>query len=401
MERYDAVIVGARCAGSTAAIALARGGWDVLLVDKDEFPSDTISTHGLWPNTIARLEELGAWQLLLDRHTIRLSGHRIRILGHELTGDFTPVSGFTKAAGPRRRVLDQALLDTAIAAGAEARFGEKVTGLIGTGTEADPVRGVETEGGGSIEARWVLGADGRVSTIASQLGLEKTEPLSGEMGMLYSYWTGLPETEYAHLDGERDAVFNWAPAEDDIDLLIYNCPPEVTRGDRETRERAFHAAIRRFPATIDPEAIDAGEMVSEVQPVPETMLRGFYHRPTGPGWALIGDAGHFKHPATAQGISDAIEQGLYVANALMGQGPGLDTYPAWRDKRAAEFYEWSFTFARFPRESGKVMFAAMEREPEAAQHFRDTFSRLSRPRSDLLTKERLGRWFAEAEASKA
>ena len=47
---YDAIIVGARCAGSPTAMLLARRGFKVLLVDKATFPSDTISTHILWPH---------------------------------------------------------------------------------------------------------------------------------------------------------------------------------------------------------------------------------------------------------------------------------------------------------------------------------------------------------------
>jgi flavin-dependent dehydrogenase len=47
---YDAIIVGARCAGSPTAMLLARRGLKVLLVDKATFPSDTISTHILWPH---------------------------------------------------------------------------------------------------------------------------------------------------------------------------------------------------------------------------------------------------------------------------------------------------------------------------------------------------------------
>ena len=47
---YDAIIVGARCAGSPTAMLLARKGYKVLLVDKATFPSDTISTHILWPH---------------------------------------------------------------------------------------------------------------------------------------------------------------------------------------------------------------------------------------------------------------------------------------------------------------------------------------------------------------
>jgi len=47
---HDVIVVGARCAGSSTAMLLARQGFKVLLVDRAAFPSDTISTHILWPH---------------------------------------------------------------------------------------------------------------------------------------------------------------------------------------------------------------------------------------------------------------------------------------------------------------------------------------------------------------
>jgi flavin-dependent dehydrogenase len=126
------------------------------------------------------------------------------------------------------------------------------------------------------------------------------------------------------------------------------------------------------------------------------MLRGFFRRANGPGWALIGDAGHFKNPSTAQGISDAIEQSLHAAGELL-DGERLDGYEAWRDERAREHYEWSFDFARFPRpETSGPIFAGLAADPEAGQDLRDALSRRLRPRSDVFTEERLGRWLADA-----
>ena len=55
MTGYDAIVVGARCAGSVLAMRLGRAGWRVLLVDRATFPSDTVSTHFLFPNTLQRL----------------------------------------------------------------------------------------------------------------------------------------------------------------------------------------------------------------------------------------------------------------------------------------------------------------------------------------------------------
>src|SRR5205809_2184862 len=118
-EQHDAIVVGARCAGSSLAIALASRDWDVLVVDRDQFPSTTISTHGLWPSGVARLSELGVLDQLLSAHDVPMYDSVIRGLGHETRGGFTAVRGFDRAIAPRRIALDQAGIATAKAAGAK------------------------------------------------------------------------------------------------------------------------------------------------------------------------------------------------------------------------------------------------------------------------------------------
>lgn len=396
MEQYDAVIVGARCAGSALAIELARRDWDVLLVDHTRFPSTTISTHGLWPNGLARLERLGVLDTLRSKHQLPLYQSRIRGLGNEIAGAFTPVDGYDRAAAPRRVVLDQAGIDTALAAGARGSFGERVVDLLGSGTDEDPARGVVLESGEQVGARWVFGADGRGSTVAKLLGVGKERPLRGELAMSYAYWSGIPDDGYGHMQIEFDRVLNRVPVEDGLTMLIANGPPDLTHGTAAERERKYVEMVRRFPETIGPDLLDRSQMVTEVVVAPEPLMQGFFRTPCGPGWALVGDAGHFKHPGTAQGISDACEQAVHVAESLSGPDPGLDGYEAWRDDRAAEHYEWSFAWGHFPRPGvGDVLFRGWASEPDAGQDLRDTFSRLTAP-SRLTSKDRLARWFAAA-----
>jgi 2-polyprenyl-6-methoxyphenol hydroxylase-like FAD-dependent oxidoreductase len=397
---YDAVIVGARCAGTPAAARLAERGWSVLLVDREPPPADTLSTHCLFPNTLARLRQLGALERIEAEHRLNPVDYAVRVLGREAAGPFTPVDGFDGMCCLTRPVLDPALLEVAREAGAETRFGERVTGLLGEGTEADPARGVVLEGGEEIEARWVLGADGRASTVASLLGLPKERPLAGEIGFMFTYWRGLPPTDRFKIDVQERATLSFCPCEDDLSILILGLEPELTRGDAAQRQRQFVESVGWFDDWFDPAWLGAAEQVGPVRVAPETMLRGFFRRATGPGWALIGDAGHFKNPSTAQGISDAIEQSLHVAEAL-GAGESLGGYEAWREERAREHYEWSFDFARFPKpEVAGPIFAGLAADPDAGQDLRDALSRRLRPRSDVFTKERLERWFAGAAAAR-
>ena len=117
-HHYDALVVGARCAGSPTAMLLARKGYKVLVVDRATFPSDTISTHLIHPLGVATLNTWG----LLDRlvatgcppiNTYAFDFGPVTISGVPGTAE-APV-----AYSPRRTVLDKLLIDAALEAGAE------------------------------------------------------------------------------------------------------------------------------------------------------------------------------------------------------------------------------------------------------------------------------------------
>jgi 2-polyprenyl-6-methoxyphenol hydroxylase-like FAD-dependent oxidoreductase len=398
MLEKDAVIVGARCAGSTLAIALAERGWDVLVVDRDRFPSETVSTHFLYPNTIARLDQLGVLDRLRSRHEVPFVANRLIGMGHEIAGTFTPVEGFDRSIGPRRSALDEAIVDTALAAGAEGRFGERVVELIGAGTDADPVSGIVLENGDRVKAGWVFGADGRASTVAGKLGLAKERAQQGEFAFLFGYWRGIPDNGYMTLAVQEDVAGNRWAIEDGLTMLIGAGRADFTKGTKEDHRRNYLEALHKLPELIEPEILDQAELVTDITVAPESLMRGFFRTPTGPGWALLGDACHFKHPATAQGINDAVEQAIHVAEQLSESDASLDGYEAWRDARAAEHYDWSFAWGRFPRpETSGPLFRGWASDPDAGQDLRDTFTRHVEP-SQLMTPERMARWFADAPA---
>ena len=317
-------------------------------------------------------------------------------LGHEIAGKYTPIEGFDLGLAPRRIALDKAGVDTALAAGATGIFGTRVVDLLGSGTEDDQVRGVRLADGREIEADWVFGADGRGSMVAGKLGLEKERTERGELAFSYSYWSGIPVDEpVSTLQINLDEMLYHGPVEDGLYLVIANGVPDLAQGTKAERERKYMEAIRRFPETLDPKLLDDAEMVTEVTVAPETLMRGFYRRPAGPGWALVGDASYFKHPGTAQGIGDAVEAALYVADTLSGGGD-LDGYEEWRDAKSAEHYNWSFAWGRFPNpETAEPLFRGWASDPDAGQDLRDCLARTVEP-SQLMSRERLERWFAPA-----
>ena len=127
---YDAIVIGARCAGSPTAMLLARKGYRVLVVDRAAFPSDTLSTHMIHGPGVAALRRWG----LLDQvvatgcppiETYSFDFGPFTIAGHPRTAD-----GIATAYAPRRTVLDKILVDAAGQAGAEVREGFTVDDIV-------------------------------------------------------------------------------------------------------------------------------------------------------------------------------------------------------------------------------------------------------------------------------
>src|SRR3954452_12255414 len=107
--RVDAVVVGARCAGSAAAIALARAGRRVVALDRVRFPADTISTHLLWPGGVAELQALGALERVMALGAPPLPRALAGAGELNVRGGYTPVDGIDHALCVRRPGLDAAL----------------------------------------------------------------------------------------------------------------------------------------------------------------------------------------------------------------------------------------------------------------------------------------------------
>ena len=400
MEEHDAVIVGARCAGGTLAIALAERGWDVLLVDRDRLPSDTISTHLIYPNTLARLEKLGVLDRLRSEHTLALAPHRLRGLGHEIVGTFSPVGGHDRLAAPRRRVLDKAIVDTALAEGAQGSFGNRVVELIGSGSEEDPVRGVAMEDGRRIGARWVFGADGRGSVVAAGWGSKSSDPQRGEVAFSYAYWQGIAADGYAtlHIKPRRDAL------------------PRPGRG------RPLHADRQRAAGSGQGKQAGARAQVPGGDPaLPRDLRSGDARRGRdghrGDGRPRVADAaastarlparaGRWSGmPATSS--TPAPHRGLATRSSRRFTSPRLSRARA----RASTATSSGATSARLSITTGPSTGAASRSRKwasrssaawppsrTAGQDLRDCLARQIEP-SQLMSKERLARWFGAPAAA--
>ena len=221
---YDAIVVGARCAGSPTAMILARKGYRVLLVDRATFPSDTVSTLCIQPTGVQKLREWG----LLDQVTATGCPPIDTMLF-----DFGPVviSGTPGlpdspvAYAPRRTVLDKLLVDAAAEAGAEIREGFNVEDVVVEDGTVVGIRG-HAIGGASVteHARIVIGADGLNSSVAKSVQpetyAEKPKLLCG----YYAYWSGLPTNGTFETYIRPNRGFAVIPTNDDLTLVIGGWP---------------------------------------------------------------------------------------------------------------------------------------------------------------------------------
>jgi flavin-dependent dehydrogenase len=220
---HDAIIVGARCAGAPTAMLLARRGFRVLLVDKAKFPSDTISTHIVWPHGA---EILGRWGLLA-----RLAGTGVPPICRRMTFDVGPfalrgtipdandgMGGFC----PRRTVLDSILVNAAAESGAEVRDGFVVDELLVTNDTVVGIRGHAT-GNKPIEerARIVIGADGVNSFVARSIRAPKYDPQPVAACGYYSYFSGVQQNDI-ELYIRDHVAFGGAPTNDGLHLVMVN-----------------------------------------------------------------------------------------------------------------------------------------------------------------------------------
>ena len=103
---YDAIVVGARCAGSPTAMLLARKGHRVLLVDRAGFPSDTLSTHYVHQSGVASLERWGLLPQVVAAGAPGIRDYTLDVGPFALHGTPPPIGDVTDAYSLRRIVLD-------------------------------------------------------------------------------------------------------------------------------------------------------------------------------------------------------------------------------------------------------------------------------------------------------
>jgi 2-polyprenyl-6-methoxyphenol hydroxylase-like FAD-dependent oxidoreductase len=332
-KRYDVMIAGARCAGASTAMLLARRGLRVLVVDPARRGSDTLSTHALMRGAVLQLHRWGLLDAVRSSGTPAIRKTTFHYADEVIGIPIKERDGVDSLFAPRRTVLDSVLVEAALAAGAEVVNGQSVVDLIWD--EHGRVRGARISGADrqvvDVEATLVIGADGVRSRMARILGLEAYATASHATASIYGYWSGLGLEGY-HWYYDLGAAVGSIPTNDGETCVFASVP----QGRFETQRSGGLEALY-FEALEDVSA-DLAERVARSEGPGKLRAfagePGFLRRATGPGWALVGDAAYFRDPLTAHGITDAFREAEFLVHAaLEGSDAALIRYQASRDER--------------------------------------------------------------------
>src|SRR5271166_5497689 len=390
MEQVDVVVVGARLGGCAVAAPLARAGRSVVVLDRMGFPSDQLSTHVLMPAGTSELAKMGALPGILSLDPSKVRWVHVEAEGVPCRERLRPAEdGIDYGVCVPRDLQDVELVQAAREQGADVREHCSVQALSWRGGRVAGVRYRDRDGDAhELAATLVIGADGRRSTVAALVGAWTPYRISRNgRGLVFRYLDDpLPggieaETYYQWREGDSFAfAFPTTPAGRLLVLLMgHRDEAGEARSDPEgywRRKLAEHPGLRRRVA-----GASAGTKLRSTGETP-----AFFRASSGPGWALVGDAGHFKDPVTGQGMRDAMFAGRTLAEHVL---PALDdpdavdlatrTWEAASDRECLPAYHFANTDTRVERQSATLCEVLRDASRSTDPDVGDLFGRARTP----------------------
>jgi menaquinone-9 beta-reductase len=302
---FDVAIVGGGPAGSSCAAFCALAGLRTLVLEREKFPREKVCGDCLNPSCWPVLERLGLAQRVRGLQHSKLSSVEfIAIDGHKVIVELPRDNDCEISV--KRSLFDDLLLTRARALGADVREQTTVTALRRNGDW-----NIETASGETFQARMLMGADGRNSTVARSCNLLPRTPR--ERVALQAH-VPLPRdfTNRVVLQFLREGYSGQAPVnETELNLCLVGTPPSISRL-RHWAEHRFQLPADQAWRTITPLTR------SSVPPAQENLF-------------FIGDAARLVEPFTGEGIFYALRSGELAANAIAKILRGYDRNSALRE----------------------------------------------------------------------
>jgi 2-polyprenyl-6-methoxyphenol hydroxylase-like FAD-dependent oxidoreductase len=385
-ERYDVAIVGASVAGCTAARLLALRGARVALIERrpDLDAFKTVCTHYVQSSATPTIERLGLAPLLEERGAI-----------HNSIDLWTRHGGWIVAAGDApfgysvtRETLDPLLRGLAAETpGVDLLCGWTAMALHG-GERPGGVT-IESSAGETrrIDARLLVGADGRGSTLARLAGVPaRSRP--NRRFFYWAYWRGMepagPRSRMWFL--EPDCAYTF-PNEDGLTVALVAPHEQRLPEFRADREGAYLRLLSSLP-----DAPDISAATRESKLLGKLELPNSIRLSARPGLAFVGDAALAGDPFWGIGCGWAFQSAEWLADEV---GPGLlgdgDLDAALRRYRRLHFRRLAlhqlqmsdFASGRPAKFLERMMWRAAPRDPEVLRAIEQVASRRSSPLSPL------------------
>jgi geranylgeranyl reductase family protein len=329
----DVVVVGGGPAGVATALFAKQRGHDVLLLDEARFPRDKICGEGVSPEAwrllqamglAARVRALQPWPL---RGMVLTSPAGISVAGHY---DGSVESGFAV----RRQTLDAALLNAAREEGVEVREGVRATALLQRGGRVCGVRCEEDGAPLGITARLVIGADGRRSMVARQLGLLREHRRLRKFAVR-GYWQGVQGLgQHGEMHVGNGGYCGVAPLSADVANITFVLDRSRMAEAAGALEGFYRRALRDWPLLA--ERLQGARLMEPPRAIGPLALEA--RRVSAPGALLVGDSAGFYDPFTGEGVTLALrsaELAAPVVDAALRSGR-LDDLTAYdRGRRLA------------------------------------------------------------------
>lgn len=315
LPHYDVIVAGARVAGAATAMLLARAGVKVLVVDRQSYGSDTLSTHALMRPAVMQLARWGQLERLLDGGTPLVTSTTFHYGDHEVPVVIRPEAGIPGLIAPRRTVLDRMLVDAAREAGATVLHDVSVRGLAldrrgrVCGATLRDIDGQEI----TVSARQIVGADGLGSTVARQTRARIKLRGRASVAHIFSY-AAVPHLTGYHWYFAPGLAGGVIPTNDGLSCVVVSVP--TARFDAQYR---FNLAASRLGAleNLAPDLVVPAASSKSIRAFRGTP--GLLRQAHGPGWLLVGDSGFFRDPLTSHGISDALRDAEGAAAAVLAE----------------------------------------------------------------------------------